>query len=133
MITEQGSHIRFTFSSNERLKSKKLIDELFSYKTFVQNSTVRIYYKSIELNCAFPAQFAFAVSKKIFPLAKDRNSIKRLMRESVRLQKPAFYQILQEKNKQLILLLSYHSKKISTLKEIDESITKLLNKVLNEL
>lgn len=85
------------------------------------------------MNCAFPAQFAFAVSKKIFPLAKDRNSIKRLMRESVRLQKPAFYQILQEKNKQLILLLSYHSKKISTLKEIDESITKLINKVLNEL
>ena len=85
------------------------------------------------MNCAFPAQFAFAVSKKIFPLAKDRNSIKRLMRESVRLQKPAFYQILQEKNKQLILLLSYHSKKMSNLKEIDESITKLLNKVLNEL
>ena len=85
------------------------------------------------MNCAFPAQFAFAVSKKIFPLAKDRNSIKRLMRESVRLQKPAFYQILQEKNKQLILLLSYHSKKMSNLKEIDESITKLINKVLNEL
>jgi ribonuclease P protein component len=85
------------------------------------------------LNCAFPAQFAFAVSKKIFPLAKDRNRIKRLMRESVRLQKPAFYKILQEKNKQLILLLSYHSKKMSNLKEIDESITKLLNKVLNEL
>ena len=85
------------------------------------------------MNCAFPAQFAFVVSKKIFPLAKDRNRIKRLMRESVRLQKPAFYQILQEKNKQLILLLSYHSKKISTLKEIDESITKLINKVLNEL
>lgn len=55
------------------------------------------------------------------------------MRESVRLQKPAFYKILQEKNKQLILLLSYHSKKMSNLKEIDESITKLLNKVLNEL
>ncbi len=85
------------------------------------------------MNCAFPAQFAFAVSKKIFPLAKDRNRIKRLMRESVRLQKPAFYKILQEKNKQLILLLSYHSKKMSNLKEIDESITKLLNKVLNEL
>ncbi|HUM53292.1 MAG TPA: ribonuclease P protein component, partial [Chitinophagales bacterium] len=86
------------------------MDELFSYKTFVQNSKVRIYYKSIELNCAFQAQFAFAVSKKIFPLAKDRNRIKRLMRESMRLQKPAFYQLLQEKNKQLILLLSYHSK-----------------------
>ena len=85
------------------------------------------------MNCAFPAQFAFAISKKIFPLAKDRNRIKRLMRESVRLQKPVFYQLLQEKNKQLILLLSYHSKKMSDFKEIDESVTKLLYKVLNEL
>ncbi len=85
------------------------------------------------MNCAFPAQFAFAISKKIFPLAKDRNRIKRLMRESVRLQKPVFYQLLQEKNKQLILLLSYHSKKMSDFKEIDESVTKFLNKVLNEL
>jgi ribonuclease P protein component len=82
------------------------------------------------LNCAFQAQFAFAVSKKIFPLAKDRNRIKRLMRESVRLQKPAFNQLLQEKNKQLILLLSYHKKMMRDFKEVDESVTKLLNKVV---
>ena len=85
------------------------------------------------MNCAFQAQFAFAVSKKIFPLAKDRNRIKRLMRESVRLQKPTFYQTLREKNKHVILLLSYHLKTISDFKEVDESVTKLLNKMLNEL
>ncbi|MFN8283056.1 MAG: ribonuclease P protein component [Chitinophagales bacterium] len=125
--------MRFTFSKDERLKSKKLIDELFSDKTFVQNSTLRIYYKPIKLNCAFQAQFAFAVSKKLFPLAKDRNRIKRLMRESVRLQKPDFYNALTEKNKQLILLLSYHSKIMSDFKTVDESVKKLLNKIIKEL
>mgnify|MGYP003597920553 CR=1 FL=1 len=85
------------------------------------------------MNCAFQAQFAFAVSKKLFPLAKDRNRIKRLMRESVRLQKPDFYNALTEKNKQVILLLSYHSKIMSDFKTVDESVTKLLNRIINEL
>jgi hypothetical protein len=54
------------------------------------------------------------------------------MRESVRLQKPLFYQTLQEKNKQVILLLSYHLKTLSDFNSVNESVTKLLNKLLNE-
>lgn len=84
------------------------------------------------MNCAFQAQFAFAVSKKIFPHAVDRNRIKRLMRESVRLQKPAIYESLQTKNKQLILLLSYHLKTLPDFKTVDESVTKLLARIINE-
>ena len=84
------------------------------------------------MDCAFQAQFAFAAPKKIFPHAVDRNRLKRLMRESVRLQKPDFYQSLQEKNKQLILLLSYHSKRICDYKEVDEAVAKLLYKIINE-
>ena len=125
--------MRFTFSKDERLKSKKLIDELFSDKTFVQNSILRIYYKKIPLNCAFQAQFAFAAPKKIFPHAVDRNRLKRLLRESVRLQKPTFTQALQDKNIQIILLLSYHTKKIHDYKEVEDAVTKLLQKLVNEL
>jgi len=98
----------------------------------VQNSILRIYFKQVELNCAFQAQFAFAAPKKLFPHAVDRNRLKRLMRESVRLQKPIFYQSLQDKNKHIVLLLSYHSKEIHDFKEVDEAVTKLLKKVINE-
>ena len=85
------------------------------------------------MNCAFPAQFAFAAPKKIFPNAVDRNRLKRLMRESVRLQKPEFYKDLQEKNKQVVLLLSYHAKTVADFKTVDDAVTKLLKKVLGEL
>ena len=85
------------------------------------------------MDCAFQAQFAFTAPKKIFSNAVDRNRIKRLMRESVRLQKPNFYTLLQEKNSKLILLLSYHAKEIKNFSEIDEAVTKLLKKVVTEL
>ncbi len=125
--------MRFTFTKEERLKSKKLIEELFSNKTFVQNSVIRIYFKQVTLDCAYQAQFAFAVPKKLFQHATDRNRLKRLMRESVRLQKPMLTQILQENNKQVILLLSYHAKSLHHFQEVDEAVTKLLKKVINEL
>lgn len=85
------------------------------------------------MNCAFPAQFAFAASKRLFPNATDRNRLKRLMRESVRLQKPEFYKSLQEKNKEVVLLLSYHAKSIADFKTVDAAVTQLLKKLLNEL
>jgi len=55
------------------------------------------------------------------------------MRESVRLQKPEFYKSLQEKNKEVVLLLSYHAKSIADFKTVDAAVTQLLKKLLNEL
>ena len=60
MIAGTVNNQRFSFTKDERLKSKKRIDELFRDKTFVQNPTLRIYFKQVELDCAFLAQFAFA-------------------------------------------------------------------------
>ena len=87
----------------------------------------------MSLDCAFPAQFAFSAPKKSFPNATDRNRLKRLMRESVRLQKPEFYKSLQEKNTEVVLLLSYHAKSIADFKTMDVAVTQLLKKLLNEL
>jgi hypothetical protein len=51
----------------------------------------------------------------------------------VRLQKPTFTQELLDKNIQIVLLLSYHAKKIHDYKDVDETVTKLLKKLVNEL
>ncbi len=54
------------------------------------------------------------------------------MRESVRLQKPAFYETLQSHKKQVILLLSYHAKEIHSSEKVDKAITPLLQKIIGE-
>ena len=55
------------------------------------------------------------------------------MRESIRLQKPEFYKILQEKNTTVVLLLSYHAKNIANFNTIDDAIKSLLKKIINGL
>ncbi len=55
------------------------------------------------------------------------------MRESVRLQKSWFYKILQEQNKNMVLLLSYHAKTITDFKDVDVAVVQLLKKIMTEL
>lgn len=85
------------------------------------------------MNCAFPAQFAFVASKRIFPNAVDRNRVKRLMRESIRLQKPDFYASISDLDKTLILLLNYQAKEIKTYAEIHQAIESLLAKLQEKI
>ncbi len=63
----------------------------------------------------------------------DRNRIKRLMRESIRLQKNKFYQSLNAKNIQLLILVNYQPKNIATHQTIEEATAQLLDKITHAL
>lgn len=55
------------------------------------------------------------------------------MRESIRLQKNEFYQTLKAKKIQLLILVNYQPKAITTKKNIEEATAQLLQKISNEL
>jgi len=87
---------QFTLGKNERLKSRKQIEQLFAEgKSFVVNP-FRVYYVVNDLPIAIGTslvnkngllQFGIGVSSKNFKRAVDRNRIKRLTKEAWRLQK----------------------------------------------
>ncbi len=112
---------------NKILKSKKQIDDLFVSGNSIGIFPIRLIYNiDNELDSNFLT--AFSVSKKKFKRAVDRNRIKRLMRESFR---------LQQKNiptkKGLIMMWIYTGKKLPVYDEIYQTFEKIIDELKQKI
>lgn len=125
----------FTFKKEEKLKSRKLIGELFKYGVSFSNFPFRILYIFQEENITH-LQTGFTVSGKYFKKAVDRNRIKRLMREAYRLQKNTLTDTLQKHNRFMAVFFIYTGNEVPEYKDIAEkmqSALKRLNKIADEI
>ncbi|HCE57441.1 MAG TPA: ribonuclease P protein component [Prolixibacteraceae bacterium] len=121
----------FSFRKNEKLCSKKVIDRLFAEGKSVFAFPLKFVYLETGLTTATPAQAGFAVSKRNFKKAVQRNLIKRRMREAYRLHKPDFYEALKEK--QVAVFFVYTAKDIANYAVIESAIKKGLKKLVREI
>lgn len=97
---------RLTFKADEKLKSKKLIEQLFKGGKSFSLLPFRIIYSQLENGTAH-LQCGFSASTKKFKKAVERNRIKRLMREAYRLQKLPLKNELEENDKYLAVFIIY--------------------------
>ena len=88
--------MRNTLGKQERLKSKKLIEKLYAEGDSVKTFPLRLMYVQTAHTSEFPCQVGVSVAKRNYKLAVDRNRLKRLMRETYRLQKQIVYNNLDE-------------------------------------
>ena len=93
-----------TLGKQERLKSKKLIEKLYSEGDSVKTFPLRMMYVQTKHTSDFPCQVGVSVAKRNYKLAPDRNRLKRLMRETYRLQKAIVYDNLEEP---YVFMISY--------------------------
>jgi len=118
-----------TFGKEEKLKSKKIIDQLFKEGKSVSTNGFTLVYLVKTLNTFFPAQAGFSVPKKFFKHSVDRNRIKRLMREAYRLNKTPFYEILAERKEQLALMFVYKGKELPKHEAVTKAVLYCMNKI----
>ena len=97
---------RYTYTKEEKLKSRKTIEQLFKTGRSFSNFPFRVLWQVTE-SSAVPLQAGFAVSSRHFKKAVDRNRIKRLMREAYRLQKNELQQQLQQQQKKIAVFFIY--------------------------
>ncbi len=121
---------RNTFGKAEKLKSRKIIDQLFKEGKSVSINGFTLVYLVQPLLTMYPAQAGFSVPKKFFKHAVDRNRVKRLMREAYRLNKLPLYQKLAAGKKQMVLMFIYKGKALPEHEAVNKAVVSCLQKLI---
>jgi len=120
--------MRNTFRKQEKLKKKKLIDELFARGKSISVFPLKMVYLEIDHESDYKIQAGVSVSKRNFKRAVDRNRIKRLMREAYRKNKYFIYN--SQDTKKHIIMFIYQGKKEISYEMMEEKMIKLTEKFL---
>lgn len=126
--------VRYTLGKNDRLKSRKAIEHLFSKGNSFSIFPFRILYLlspavTIDAN-TMNLQVGFAVSTRNFKKAVDRNRIKRLMREAWRLQKNELQLSLPLASQSLHIFLIYTGKELPEYTLVFEKTALVITRLL---
>lgn len=122
-----------TFSKRERLKSRKLIEEVFAKGKSIKGYPVIFVFQQHQLSEEVPFQVGFSVSKKRFKRAVDRNKIKRLMVESWRTSNKELLNSISDSGMQFAGMWLYVGTEIPNHQLIDDKIRYVVSRFQKEL
>ncbi|HSH66258.1 MAG TPA: ribonuclease P protein component [Bacteroidia bacterium] len=119
-----------TFSKDERLCSKPLIDQLVQKGNSFNGFPFKVTWLEIQQSTS-PVKILISVPKRKFKKAVDRNRIKRLIREAYRKNKHLLIDRLG--TRKVVVLLIYTSKTIADYVTVEEKINQALVRLGNEI
>ncbi|HLV69575.1 MAG TPA: ribonuclease P protein component [Xanthomarina sp.] len=121
--------MKASYSKKEKLKSEKLISQLFLEGKSVSAYPLKMVYLKTSFQDNVQVKAAVSVSKRNFKKAVDRNQIKRLLREAYRLQKATYFNNMTTP---YALMILYIGKEKPTFKEIEAKMAQLLQKFIEK-
>jgi len=122
--------VDFSYPKNEKLKSRKTIDLLFTEGKTVTKYPLRLVYMETIFDDDVALKIGVSVSKKHFKNAVDRNYFKRVLRECYRLNK---HILTDNTDKKFALLFFYQTKDRLSYREINEKTIMLFKKFVKAI
>ena len=114
-----------TFPKKEKLKSKKLIEQLFTEGKSVSAFPLRLIYLPTTFNDGVIFKTGISVSKRNFKKAVDRNYIKRLLREVYRVNKTTYFNNIST---QYAFMILYIGKEKPTFTQVETQMKRVFEK-----
>ncbi|MGB5818788.1 MAG: ribonuclease P protein component [Saonia sp.] len=118
---------KFSFPKKEKLKNKKLIERLFQEGKSLSKYPLKLIYIKTTFSEDVKIRAGVTVPKKNFKSAVRRNRIKRLMRESYRLNKHLVFNNIEGN---FAFLFLYLGKDLPSQQLVEESMVKILQKFI---
>ena len=118
--------MRYTLGKEEKIKSKKLIEQLFAEGNRVKSFPLQLIYLSANHTAEFPIKVSVSGPK----LAVNRNRIKRLIREVYRKNK---YLFSENTKKQYVFMFIYTTKDEIKYVDLELALKKVCFKFLNKI
>ena len=115
----------FSYSKKDKLKSKKVIEQLFNEGQSVTAYPLKLIYIEKGFEDEVLLKTGVSVSKKLHKTAVARNRIKRLLREAYRLNKPLYF---NNSTTSYAFMILYLSKEGTTFDALNTSMQKLFKK-----
>ena len=120
----------FSYPKTEKLKSKKIIDLLFTEGKSVGKYPLRLVYLKNDFEEDVRLKMGVSVSKKYFKNAVDRNYFKRVLRESYRLNKQLLIENIDAK---YCFMFFYQTNEKLSYQEIEEKTIQLFQKFIKSI
>ncbi len=125
----------FSFGKNYKLCSRRVVDELFEKGDIIKQYPLRLLYikNPAHFNEDTAFQIVISVPKKKIRKAHDRNKVKRMLREQVRINKHHIEQLLHKNKEKLALFLIYSESTILDYPILERKTKKLFQQLYNTL
>ncbi|MBQ8542733.1 MAG: ribonuclease P protein component [Bacteroidaceae bacterium] len=121
------------FPLKEHLKSKSIIDALYTTGASVTSFPLRAVFMELPANSPHAtANILISVAKRRFKHAVDRNLVKRRIREAYRLSKQPFTATLNEQNKKIAVAIIYIDTKHCSTEILKKKMCKLLTSIIEK-
>lgn len=125
---------KYGIKKENRLKSKKIITDLFSTGKSVFIYPVKLVYKTYPHSSQNDVdyQYGVSVSKRLYKKAVHRNKIKRCLREAHRLNNAGLSDAIPE-DCRIVLMYIYVGKSLDDLSKLMGAVPRLYVKLKEEL
>ena len=119
--------LSFSFSKKEKLKSKNRIEQLFAEGKSIYTYPIKLVYLKVPLPEGTKVQVGVTTPKRNFKSSVKRNRIKRLLRESYRLNK---HLIFNNTEGGFALMFLYIGKEMPQFRTLEKSMLIVLQKLI---